>query len=210
VSHRTPLPLLVGALLALVLAVPALAHAELVSSDPADRAVLDRSPGAITLIFNDRLISGRSYFELVGPGGDTGLRLRGEVDAERPRRLVLVIADGAPAPTLAPGTWEVRWRAIADDGHDELQRGIVRFTVLPPTPSPQTPPPPTATPGGTNEPATHAPPTPSPAATPPTAAPTAVPGEPAASTGDVLLPIVLGLVLVGGVGVLVIRRSRRA
>ena len=213
-SPRSPLPLVAGALLALVLALPALAHAELVSSDPADGAVLDESPGAITLTFNDRLISGRSFFELVGPGGNTGLQLRGDVDPDRPRRLVLVIADGAPAPSLAPGPWEVRWRAVADDGHDELKRGIVRFTVLAPTPSPETPPPPTATPGGTNEPATLEPATPSPATTAPTAAPTpaptAVPGEPAASTGDVLLPIVLGLVLVSGVGVLVLRRSRRA
>jgi methionine-rich copper-binding protein CopC len=213
VSHRSPLPLVAGTLLALVLVVPALAHAELVSSDPADGEVLDGSPRAITLIFNDRLVSGRSFFELVGPGGNTGSRLRGEVDAARPRRLVLVIA-GPLAPTLAPGAWEVRWRAIADDGHDELKRGIVRFTVLAPTPSPATPLPPTATPGGTNEPATIEPPTASPSTAMPTAAatpvPTAVPGEPAAATADVLLPIVVGLLLVGGVGVRVLRRSRRA
>jgi hypothetical protein len=43
-----------------------------------------------------------------------------------------------------------------------------------------------------------------------TPVPTAVPGEPAAATADVLLPIVVGLLLVGGVGVRVLRRSRRA
>lgn len=204
-SPRSALPLVAGALLALVLAVPALAHAELVSSDPADGAVLDGPPGAITLTFNGRLISGRSFFELVPLAG--GAAQRGEVDPDRPRRLVLPMATA-----LVPGDYEIRWRAVADDGHDELKRGIVRFTVLAPTPSPASPLPPTATPGGTNEPATLEPPTPSPAATPPAATPTpsAVPGQPAASTGDVLLPIVLGLVLVGGVGALVLRRSRRA
>jgi hypothetical protein len=207
VSHRSPLPLVAGALLALVLAVPALAHAELVSSDPADGSVVAGSPRAITLIFNDRLVGGRSFFELVPLGG--GASQRGEVDPDRPRRLVLLMSSA-----LAPGDYEVRWRAIADDGHDELKRGIVRFTVPAPTPSPATPLPPTATPGGTNEPATVEPPTASPSTAPPTAAvtpaATAVPGEPAAATADVLLPIVVGLVLVGGVGVLVLRRSRRA
>jgi len=108
----------------------------------------------------------------------------------------------------------VRWRAVADDGHDELKRGIVRFTVLQPTPSPETPLPPTATPGGTNEPATGEPVTAAPTAPvgseSPSPAPSVDPGQPVASDTDVLLPILLGLVLVAGVGAVVLRRSRRA
>jgi hypothetical protein len=51
---------------------------------------------------------------------------------------------------------------------------------------------------------------PSASAAAPTPAPSAAPTSPASSTSDVLLPIIIGLLLVAGVGAFVLRRSRGA
>ena len=47
---------------------PVLAHAELVSSDPADKAVLAAPPTIITLTFSDGLDAAKSSFRLDRPG----------------------------------------------------------------------------------------------------------------------------------------------
>ena len=50
------LPLLAAALLALAAVSPVLGHAELVSSDPANKAVLDTPPTVITLTFDEGVV----------------------------------------------------------------------------------------------------------------------------------------------------------
>jgi methionine-rich copper-binding protein CopC len=182
---------LVGVVLALVVAVPALAHADLVASDPEDGAVLSDPPATVELTFSEGLDPGKSSFRLIGPDGDIGT-------ASAP-------GDGATTMVLeglvlAPGDYRIKWTAAADDGH--VERGSIGFTVSAPTPAPATPSPAptTATPAPTAIPATGT----------PVASPTPVEGEPAAASGtDVVIPIVVALVLAALVGGFVLRRSRR-
>jgi methionine-rich copper-binding protein CopC len=187
--------LVLAVLLLLAVAAPAMAHADLVSSDPADKATLATPPTSVTLTFSEDLDPARSSFRLSGPAGVIGT---GAVSAV-PTQLTLAGLD------LAPGDYEIRWTSAALDG--DILRGTLTFTVAEPTPAPATPTPePRVTPAPTASPAEA----PSGVATPaPTPAPSAAP-QPASSTVDVLLPIVAALVIVAGVGLYVLRRSRRA
>jgi hypothetical protein len=206
--------MLAGALLALAVAAPVLAHAELVASDPADKAVLAIPPTTVTVTFSEAIDPDRSRFKLVGPGGTVGT---GRI-ADDPKVLVLGGLD------LGPGAYEIQWTAASKDGH--IERGRIRFAVSAPTPAPPTAPPtdpvPTATtaspassssptgPGTTAGPATSGPSAsaPSGGASPASATGPAVPA--AGSAGDVLLPIIVAVVVVAAVGTYVLRRGRRA
>lgn len=184
-----------GIVLALLVAVPALAHADLVSSTPEDGAVLVVPPTAVELGFSEDLDAGKSSFRLVGPDGDVGT---GHVRKGGPTSMVLGDLQ------LAPGEYRIKWTAAADDGH--IERGTLRFTVTAPTPAPATP---------SAAPATEPPAAPSPTASQATDAPAASPapgaGEPASAAGtEVVVPILAALVLVALAGGFVLRRSRRA
>ena len=122
------LPLLAGALLALAAVGPVLGHAELVSSDPADKAVLDTPPTVITLTFDEGVV-GKSSFKLIGPGGDTIGTGGPAKDGD-----VTMTLDGL---ALAPGAYTIEWTSVADDG--DVERGTLTFTVNEPTPAPATP-----------------------------------------------------------------------
>ena len=201
-AGRAGLPAFVAAvLLSLLLgAVPVLAHAELVSSDPQDGAQLATPPTKITLTFSEGVVADGSSFRLnlagttIGTGkpakdGDTEMTLGGL--------------------SLDAGDYVIRWTSVADDG--DLLRGTTRFTVLAPSPTPAPTPTPAATPLCTDECGGPSPtPTVPPVATSPSPRPSSE-TSPAASNGsDVLLPILVGLVLVAGVGAWVLRRSRGA
>ena len=194
----------------MLVAAPALAHADLVSSTPEDGSELASPPTSVELAFSEGLDAGKSSFRLIGPDGDVGT---GTASKDGSSTMLL---DGL---VLAPGAYRIKWTAAAEDGH--VERGSLGFTVSAPTEAPVTPSPvPTTVPtaGATTTPTT-APPTEAPSTTAPTAqpasaspagSPATVEGEPAAASGtDVLIPIVVGLVLVAGVGAFVLRRSRR-
>ena len=188
-------------MLTVVIAAPVLAHADLVSSDPADKAVLATPPTTITLTFSETLDATKASFKLIGPGGTVGT---GKVGAD-PAGMVL----GGLA--LDPGSYEIQWTAASTDGH--LLRGTLTFTVSQPTAAPATPPPAaSAVPSGAPASAAISPSTP--AASPvdsPVPAASPDPAAPASSSGgDVVLPIIVALAAVAGIGVLVLRRSRRA
>src|SRR5215475_7527881 len=98
-------------LLAAVTFVPgASAHAVLLRSDPADGAVLGRSPAAVRLVFaggfrpasGNRAIRNGDGSVLAGPP-----RVEG-----KGRVLVLPLQPG-----LAAGDYSVRWSIVSDDGH---------------------------------------------------------------------------------------------
>src|SRR3954463_7741796 len=124
-AGRRFLPLVAGALLALALVTPALGHAELVSSDPADKAVLDVPPAVITLTFDEGVV-GKSSFKVIGPGGDTIGTGGPAKDGDTTMTL-----DGL---ALAPGAYAIEWTSVADDG--DIERGTLSFTVPEPTPAP--------------------------------------------------------------------------
>jgi methionine-rich copper-binding protein CopC len=189
---RSIIPSFAGVLLVLALVGPVLAHSELVSSDPPDKAVLATPPTVITLTFSENLDPAKSSFKLVGPAGTVGA---GAVGGD-PTLMTLGNLD------LAPGDYEIQWTSAALDG--DILRGTLTFSVSEPTPAPATP---TPGPSATILPSADSSVAPSVAPTP---IPSAAPAEPASSSGDVVLPIVAALALVAVIGVTVLRRSRRA
>ena len=187
-----------GASLAILL-VPwlAAAHSELVSSDPAQGAVVP-SPfsGPIVLTFSEHLANG-SKADLVGPGGANVARAVVDATAK-------TMTFTLPAP-FAPGAYEVRWVSIADDG--DLLRGTIALTVGAAASAT-----PTALPTAGPSAAASAQPT-QPAVTPgPSAAATPAPSGSDGTSGtggDVVLPIVVALIVVGaGAAYLLSRRNR--
>jgi methionine-rich copper-binding protein CopC len=100
-------------IVALLVLAPVLgwAHAYLVKSSPARRAVLVRPPTEVQLWFNERLEAAFSKLTVVDATGrqvDTGAVRVGPDD---PKRLSVGV------PPLAPGTYTVRYRVLSVDGH---------------------------------------------------------------------------------------------
>jgi copper transport protein len=120
-------------LVALMHAPAALAHASLIRSEPADRAVLARAPASLTLTFNEP-VSPLSL-RLIGEGGHT-LELAdvAAVDAALTVRL-----PGA----LPEGTHLLSWRVVSADGHPvggSLTFSVGRPSAGAPMPEPQSDP----------------------------------------------------------------------
>jgi copper resistance protein C len=112
-----------GMLPAALLAVPAtvLAHAELVTAEPAADAVLEAPPAAVTITFDDELDADGSELVVIGPAGDDVWS--GGVDLDVAERNVLTASLG----TGADGEYIVEWTAQSADGHQE--RGSYAFRV---------------------------------------------------------------------------------
>jgi copper transport protein len=133
---------LVGAALAVVLllgARPAGAHAFPVGATPAPGTRLTAGPARISLRFSEALSSHGSGIDLEEPGGPT-------------RRLVLSLTGGGTAMEASPstqrgslgaGVYTVTWRAVsAVDGHltsGSFSFGVGRFSGVVPAPTSGTP-----------------------------------------------------------------------
>ena len=109
--------------LALLLPAGADAHAVLVKSSPARRAVLAQPPARVELTFNERLepaystVSVRSAADAQVDDGKI------VVDPNDPRRLTVGLS------SLEPGRYTVRFRVLSVDGH--LVEGTYPFEVRP-------------------------------------------------------------------------------
>ncbi len=104
---------LVGALGGPLTAVPALAHAELVKSDPADGASLDQAPAEVRAWFSEELDPDASLLMLQDAHGQMVGLEPGHVDLMAADRDVMLLK----VPRLEPGTYRVQWHAVAaDDG----------------------------------------------------------------------------------------------
>jgi len=114
---------LMGALLCLWLAAPepAWAHASLVKSVPAPRAVLRRAPVAIQLWFNERLEARYSSFSLFDADGHAVETGEVELAAGDPKCL------SATIKSLQPGAYTVRYRVLSTDGH--VVQNSFTFTI---------------------------------------------------------------------------------
>lgn len=195
VMSRVAAAVLAALFSVLLAGVPASAHAEFVSSDPQPGAVVPGPfEGPISLTFDEPLADG-SHAELLGIDGTQ--ITDATIPAEAPEQLVFVLQE-----PLAAGEYEIQWTTIGQDG--EVDRDTFTITVLEPEPTPTSAP--TATPEASATPR----PTPGPTTSPePTPSPTPGPdGDPAASTGDVLFPI-LAAVIVLAVLAGVLLRNRR-
>lgn len=107
------------AIAATLFAGTALAHAQLVSSDPADGSAVPFPP-TITLTFDDDLDAAKSQFQVVDASG--AVVAAGHVTAADAKTMQ------ATGLSLAWGACQVRWTAVASDG--DLTRGTVSFTVI--------------------------------------------------------------------------------
>jgi len=151
-------------------------------------------PSEITLTF-DEAIGASSTFEVKDASG--AVAASGGPDPADALVMRASIAD------LGPGAYHVEWLTLDDSGSDP-HRGTFDFTIAEPTPAPPTP-----TPAPSEEPT--AAPTPPPTEAP---APTATPapsadGTPTGGSGlDVLIPIaVVGLLIGGGLAWFLRRRG---
>jgi copper transport protein len=117
-----------GAALALVVtAGPALAHADLVSSSPANEARLAAEPDRVVLVYSENVEIGLSAITVVAPDGRrvAGPPLR---RAGGQRNTLMANLQ----PDQAHGTYVLDWRTVAsDDGH--LTAGGLTFSVGAPT-----------------------------------------------------------------------------
>lgn len=192
---------LTGAALLAAIALPVLAHAELKTATPGPGDTVTGSPPELVARFSQDLDPAKTTLEVRNASGDR--IVRGGEPGGGPREFRLAL------PALEPGEYEVRWTSSSsEDG--EIARGTYTFEVVAaPTPTPT----PVTTPGATSEPSatTSEPPTPSTAQ--PTLAPTPTPvaspaPDPAASDGATLIPIVVVLLAVLGIGTWALRRQR--
>jgi copper transport protein len=119
----------VAAAAALALPGAALAHAQLVESTPADRAVLATEPRAARFVFDDA-VTAASGVRAVRNGD--GSVLAGKPRIVGGRTLVVPLQRD-----LGNGDYTVLWRVVSDDGHEIS--GVIAFAVgagrAPPTPS---------------------------------------------------------------------------
>jgi methionine-rich copper-binding protein CopC len=115
------------ALFVLTPAGAALAHASLVTSDPAAGATLTASPATITATFAEAFDTARSSIQLLGPDGAT---LATSVVAPAATAESMTVSGFGP---LAPGTYSVRWITITPDDNG-IERGTFTFTVGAPGP----------------------------------------------------------------------------
>ena len=106
---------------ATAVAVPAQAHAELKSSNPASGAVLDAPPKQIELTFSDVIsLPDGDAVTITGPDGTKWPVSQ----AHAVDRTITAVVDGAAAKA---GAHTLAWRAQADDG--DVISGTFTFTV---------------------------------------------------------------------------------
>ncbi|MCX4539298.1 copper resistance protein CopC [Streptomyces sp. NBC_01565] len=105
---------LVAALCALVLggAAPALAHAGLSGSDPADGAVLVAAPEQVTLTFTESVSFPDGALRVLSPANDRVNPSQAQHADGRANTARVALRGG-----LAQGTYTVAWRVVSADGH---------------------------------------------------------------------------------------------
>lgn len=113
-----------GVIALFLLAVPgvAMAHADLVSSTPADGSTVKAGLTEIVLTFNEEISVDQSTGELEGSGGATMSGVTMLVDrAERTKMLIKT------AP-LAAGSYTVKWKSVTEDDNG-IKIDSFSFTV---------------------------------------------------------------------------------
>jgi methionine-rich copper-binding protein CopC len=93
----------------LLVAGPASAHDQLLSSDPKDGATLDEHPASISLTFSAAPLDTGIEIALVGPDGVTAQGQDIQVDD---KVVTAQLADDLPG-----GRYDVAWHVVSSDGH---------------------------------------------------------------------------------------------
>ncbi|OQW76947.1 MAG: copper resistance protein CopC [Proteobacteria bacterium ST_bin11] len=102
---------------------PAFAHAILVKSQPAKDETVTESPKQVDLWFNDAV---RSEYKALAVIDSTGKRVDNHDVAQSLTNGANIYAT---VPTLAPGTYTIRYRVVSEDTH--IVTGKFEFTVKP-------------------------------------------------------------------------------
>lgn len=175
-----------------------LGHAELSTVTPADKSTVGGPPPEIVMTFTETLDPGRSTIRLLDAAGTLVVE-GGTVD---PGDDVATMRLAVPA-NLAPGTYTIRWTSFSTEDNEQ-DRGTTTFTLTPSAAPPTTQPsnPPVDAPSASAPPASVVPST--------APSPSAPPTTPTASAGDALIPIIVVVVAIIGIGVWLARgRARR-
>ncbi|MDJ0390952.1 copper homeostasis periplasmic binding protein CopC [Roseomonas sp. E05] len=114
----------VSAVLGLLLATPAFAHAHLTAAEPAGNASVSSPPGALQLHFSEGLELEFSGVRLLGADG-TAVPTGKPSLAPNDDRTLSVPLQGV----RTPGPYVVEWHVLSTDGH--TTHGTYRFTVAP-------------------------------------------------------------------------------
>ncbi len=115
-----------AALIMLLCAHPSsvVAHAIVIDSSPADGAILPQPPTLIVLRFDAKIIHSLAVYDLATVDGKR-ITMRAPANrravAASPDRLVI------PLPRLNPGSYVLRYKVLATDGHATL--GILHFSI---------------------------------------------------------------------------------
>jgi copper resistance protein C len=181
---------------ALILPTTVTAHAELQTATPKDGATVAGAPPGISGTYSEAMTTSGSSLVLLGPDGKQVAT--GGVDPANDRRMTI-----DPVPDLVPGVYTVKSTTkSAADG--DIDRKEWTFTVVPaPTPTPTLAPSATAAP---SVPAALASASPTPNASP---APSGAVDGTSSGGGDVVLPIIAALAIVGVGGALLLGRRGR-
>jgi methionine-rich copper-binding protein CopC len=175
-----------------------LAHAELETAVPADKSVVPPPVTEVSGIYSEAMKPTGSSLIVKNTLGATVAS--GTVDTEDDTRMV-----ATPATPLGTGTYAVEWTSVASDDH--VARGTWTFTVgiaAPTVSSPTASTAPSSTPSAA--------PSAAPSIPVPSVAPTPVPSGDGSSTGsgsDVLLPIIVALIILGGGAAYLLSRRNR-
>ena len=173
----------------------AVAHAELETVVPEADATVQGTPTEISATFSEGLEPDSALSLRDDSGGEIA---SGGLDPADPARLLI-----DPVPELTPGTYQVRWTSVTDDGHIERDTWSFIVTAPPPSPTPTPSAAPSATPAPTASPTLA----PSPTVAP---SPSADGGDATGDSSDVILPIIVALALVAIVGGFLLTRRGRS
>jgi len=183
-----------SALLAGLVTGTVLGHAELATVTPADKSTVQGPPEEIDMTFTQNLDSLKSSIVVVDAAGK--LVVQGGI-VTNGREMYLPL----PGP-LPPGAYEIRWTSFSSEDQEQA-RGKTTFTVA--AGSSVAPSTTTASPSAAASAASVAP-----SVAPSVAVSAAPPTTPAASPNDAVIPIIVALIVLGGLGVWLLRGRARA
>jgi len=106
---------------ALLLSLPASAHAVVKQSVPANGAVLDAAPAQVEITFNEKVEKLFSTVTLKTAAGKTVTTEKASVAPANPKMLML------PVPVLTSGKYIAHWTAVGHDGH--RLSGDISFSI---------------------------------------------------------------------------------
>lgn len=114
------LPLTALAAMALAPAAPALAHAHVVSSNPAANAVI-AAPRQVSVTFSEKLVPAFSKLDISMASMNMKVRVKTSVSADGKT------LTGVPQSGFMKGSYVVNWTAASIDGHK--MKGFIPFTI---------------------------------------------------------------------------------